>query len=86
MNLVITIVNAIFTVLTYFIVIYSLLTFFLDPFHPVRRTMAKIAEPMLLPIRKLIPPLGGFDISPIILIFIIQILGSIIVRILQSLT
>ena len=84
MNLVITIVNAIFTILMYFIVIYTLLTFFLDPFHPVRRTMAKIAEPMLLPIRKLIPPLSGFDVSPIILIILIQLVSAIVVRILRS--
>ena len=86
MNLIITIVNAIFTILIYFIIIYSLLTFFLDPFHPVRRAMAKVAEPMLLPIRKLIPPLGGFDISPIILIIIIQVLSAIIIRILRSIS
>lgn len=84
MNLVITIINAIFTVLTYFIVIYSLLTFFMDPYHPVRSTMAKIVEPMLLPIRKLIPSMGGIDVSPIILIFIIQILGALVVRILRA--
>lgn len=83
MNLVITLINGIFTILMYFIVIYSLLTFFLDPFHPMRRTMAKFAEPMLLPIRKLIPPMGGFDISPIILIIIIQVLDAIILRILR---
>ena len=84
MNLVITIINTIFTVLTYYIVIYSLLTFFMDPYHPVRATMAKIAEPMLLPIRKLIPSLGGIDVSPIVLIFIIQILSALVIRILRA--
>ena len=86
MNLVITIVNAVTTVLMYFIIVYSLLTFFMDPFHPVRSTMAKVAEPMLKPIRKLIPPLGGFDLSPIILIIIIQVLSAVVVRILRLLS
>ena len=44
MNLVITIVNAVITVLMYFIIVYSLLTFFMDPFHPVRSTMAKVVR------------------------------------------
>jgi YggT family protein len=84
MNIAITIINTLVTILTYFIVIYSLLTFFMDPFHPVRSAMARVAEPMLLPIRKLIPPLGGFDISPIILIIFFQVVGAILVRILRS--
>jgi YggT family protein len=85
MNLIITIINALVTILTYFIVIYSLLTFFMDPFHPILSTMAKVAEPMLVPIRKLVPPLGGFDLSPIILIILFQVVGAILVRILRSL-
>lgn len=84
MSLVITIINTIFTVLTYFIVIYTLLTFFMNPYHPVRQAMAKVAEPMLLPIRKFVPPLGGFDVSPIILIILFQVLDTIVIRILRS--
>lgn len=83
MSLVTTIVNTIISILTYFILIYTLLSYFLDPYHPVRSAMARVAEPMLNPIRKLIPPLGGFDVSPIILIMLIQVIGTLILRILQ---
>jgi len=35
-----------------------------------------ITEPVLGPVRRMIPPLGAFDLSPLIVIFGIQILGS----------
>jgi YggT family protein len=33
-----------------------------------------VTEPVLAPLRRVIPPLGGFDLSPIIVFFGIQIL------------
>jgi YggT family protein len=38
--------------------------------------LASITEPVLGPARRLIPPLGGLDLSPIIVIFGIEIIGS----------
>ena len=35
-----------------------------------------ITEPLLGPVRRMIPPLGMFDLSPLIVIFGVQILGS----------
>ena len=40
----------------------------------------RITEPLLRPIRGMMPSLGGIDISPIILILIIFLIESIIVR------
>lgn len=34
----------------------------------------RLTEPMLRPIRKIIPPLGGLDLSPLVLIFGLQFL------------
>lgn len=36
----------------------------------------KLCEPVLRPIRKVLPDLGGLDISPIIVILLIQFLQS----------
>lgn len=53
--------------------------------HPVRRfydVMSRLIEPMLRPIRRLIPPLriGGaaLDLSPLVLIIGIQVLTRVI--------
>jgi YggT family protein len=40
----------------------------------------RITEPLLRPIRNVMPNLGGIDISPVILILIIFLIESIIVR------
>ncbi len=37
----------------------------------VVRFLARICEPLLAPLRRVIPPLGGFDLSPLILFLII---------------
>lgn len=40
----------------------------------------RITEPVLRPIRNMLPNLGGIDVSPVILILIILLLENIIVR------
>lgn len=40
----------------------------------------KITEPALRPIRRIVPNLGGIDISPVILILIIWFLQRLLVR------
>ena len=45
-----------------------------DPYSPVNQLVNQITEPVMGPARKLLPPLGGFDLSPIIVIFAVQFL------------
>ena len=40
----------------------------------------RITEPVLRPIRQMMPNLGGIDVSPVILILIILLIENIIVR------
>jgi len=85
MGLIITIINAIVTVLTFTVIIYTLLRFFLDPYHPVIHALGTVLEPLLAPIRRRIPPMGGLDFSPMILIVGLQLLGSVISALLRAL-
>ncbi len=55
------------------VLIDIVLSYFMDPLHPLRRTLDSIVEPMLSPIRRLIPPLGGFDFSPVVLVVLIEL-------------
>lgn len=55
-----------------------LLSFFMDPFHPIRRGVDNIVEPMLAPIRRIVPAVGMFDFSPLVLILLIQFAARII--------
>jgi YggT family protein len=86
MNIVITVINTTVNVLSTFILIYSLLSFILGPFHPIRQAMSQVVEPMLTPIRKIVPAIGGLDFSPLILMVAIQVVGSLLVAVLRSLS
>ena len=63
----------------------NLVSFFLQPYHPVRRALDSFVGPMLAPIRRILPPVGMFDFSPMVLIILIQLLQEIIIRVLVSL-
>jgi YggT family protein len=39
-----------------------------------------VSEPLLRPIRRLLPSLGGFDFSPIIAILVVRVVGSLAAR------
>lgn len=85
MTFLITFIDTTVTALTILLFIYSLLSFFLSPFHPIQRTIGLIIEPLLRPIRKLVPPAGGFDFSPMILLILLQVLGRLLTALLRSL-
>ena len=42
--------------------------------------LTRVTEPALAPIRRILPDMGGIDVSPIVAIIAIQILQNILVR------
>ena len=52
--------------------------------NPTMRFLVRITEPILGPFRRIIPPLGMFDISPIIVLLILQLFQRAIVGTLIS--
>lgn len=61
------------------VIIDVVLSYFMDPFHPVRAGLDRIVEPLLAPIRRVVPPISGIDLSPIVLILLIQIISAVLV-------
>lgn len=79
------IANIINTLANLFILVVfvdSILSYFLSIYNPIRHALDRIVYPFLVPIRRVIPPLGMFDLSPLILIILVEILAFILVRIL----
>jgi len=45
-----------------------------DPSHPVVRGIYALTEPVLGPVRRILPPMGGFDLSPIVIFLVLMYL------------
>jgi YggT family protein len=67
------------------VIIQTVLTYFLSPYHPIRQMIDRFVDPMLMPIRRVLPPLGMLDFSPLVLIILLEVIDSVLQRILLSL-
>ena len=79
-------IGALQQILILLVILSVILSYFMDPYHPIRRGLDRIVEPMLNPIRRVVPLVGMLDFSPLVLIILIQIIGSLLVRLLLSLS
>ncbi len=84
-NILIITVNVVFQLIFWVVIIDVILSYFMDPYHPVRRALDGFVEPMLAPIRRILPPLGGLDFSPFVLLILLQLVANIIIRLLSTL-
>ena len=65
-----------YSVIVFVAAIFSWLQ--LPPSSQVVRIARMLTEPALAPIRRLVPPAGRLDFSPLILLVLIQILGHVL--------
>jgi YggT family protein len=66
-------------------VIGQALMSWLSPYNPLMPTLTGLTAPFLRPIQRVIPPIGGVDISPLILILFIQLILNVVVVQLEQL-
>lgn len=52
----------------------------LSPENPVVRVVHALTEPVLAPIRKILPDMGGIDFSPMLLLLGLQLLSRALFR------
>lgn len=78
-------VSRIFQLLTLLVIVKVVLSYFMSPYHPVREFVDRLVEPMLAPIRRILPPTGMIDFSPLVLIILLQVLGTFLTGILLRL-
>jgi YggT family protein len=50
----------------------------LDPRHPVAEIVHTLTEPVLGPIRRALPPIGGLDLSPMLLLIALQVVKGLL--------
>jgi YggT family protein len=80
----ITIINIVSQLLVLLVFISVILSYIMDPYHPIRRGVDNIVEPMLAPIRRVVPLIGMLDFSPLVLILLIQLVKNLLLRLLSS--
>lgn len=85
MVILIEIIDAVTQILVLLVIVSAILSFFMDPYHPVRRGVDNIVQPMLEPIRRVVPLVGMFDFSPLILIILIQVVSNLLQAFLSTL-
>lgn len=70
----------------YYAIIASIIMSFVMMFsgntnpHPLLRLVWQLTEPVMAPIRKFIPPMGGLDFSPIFIFIMIQLLQNFLLQ------
>ena len=79
------IINLLSIALSLLLIAYVVLSYFMDPYHPVRSTVNRIVNPILDPIRRILPQTGMIDFSPLVAIILVQILEFILRNLLISL-
>ena len=78
MLLLASILHTVLRVYTFIVIVKVLLSYFLSPYHPVREAIDRLVDPLLNPIRRILPPVGMFDFSPLVLIILIQVVDSLL--------
>lgn len=48
--------------------------------HPILRLIWQLTEPVMAPVRKIIPPMGGLDFSPIFIFIAIGLIQNLLIR------
>lgn len=75
-------IDLLITALTLAIVARIILSWFrFDPYHPISTFLRDITDPILEPLRRYIPPIGFLDITPLVAIFLLQLIQLVITQV-----
>ena len=80
-------VHIIFRAYTYLILARVILSWIrVDPYHPVwgpiLRFVFQATEPIMQPVRRMLPSMGGLDLSPIIVLLGLDLIRGLIIQVL----
>lgn len=82
-QILVTAINVTANLLVLLLIVNAILSFFVSPYHPIRQALDRFLEPLLAPIRRIVPPVGMFDFSPLVLILLIQVLSYVLISLLN---
>lgn len=73
-----TVVKEIFSLLFWVLIIRALLSWFSQGANPIEMVLHQLTDPILAPIRKVIPPMGGLDLSVVVALVGLQFIQLLI--------
>ncbi|PZF79009.1 YggT family protein [Aestuariivirga litoralis] len=88
--LILTVINIYFWIILAMVVMSWLVAFGIvnrsNPYvRQIGYALERLTEPLLRPIRRVLPDLGGIDISPIVLLIAMQFFGMLVTRVFVNL-
>ena len=67
-----TILNTLLTIYMYIIIARAVISWVnADPYNPIVNFLYKVTEPVLNRVRRVIPDMGGIDLSPLVVLLVI---------------
>ena len=78
-------INLLAQVITLLVIVKVILSYFMSPYHPIRETIDRVVNPLLDPIRRVMPSTGMIDFSPLVLLVLMQIVRSVLISVLVGL-
>ncbi len=61
-----------------------IMSYFVSPYNRLRMMVDGLVEPLLAPIRRVLPSIGAFDFSPLVLIILVQLVMGVLINILRN--
>ncbi|MCP5095509.1 MAG: YggT family protein [Chloroflexi bacterium] len=89
MGILINFINILYYAL-YFLILARIIFSFVrvSPYHPtwgpILRFVHQATEPIMAPVRNILPPMGGLDFSPILILFVASFLRRLLISIILS--
>jgi YggT family protein len=85
MQVIITFISILATVLTLAVFIRALMSWIMpNDSTGLTRVLQDITEPVLRPIRRVLPPVSGIDFSPIVAMIVIQVVSQVLINLLSA--
>jgi YggT family protein len=79
---------AVLQLLTLAIIVRAALSWIpnVDYEHPLVRAITRVTDPILKPVRRLLPLVEGWDLSPIAALILLWLVGTIVIKVLATLS
>ncbi len=78
-------VSVLFQILTFAVFARVLLSWFpMNPDNPIVVVLNEVTDPILRPLRRVVPPLGMLDLTPIVALVLLQIVRQLLVSALAA--